>query len=121
MELVARTELKKELVEKANRCHALRKEMKLEMNMSVAKFNDQMCVLKDKIERAKADLQHSYDLLERQTGNLARKNEQLASKDKSLKEQNEEIQDEVHCELLYNLWLWCPDLDLSFFGPSIEE
>ncbi|KAL5837029.1 hypothetical protein ACOSQ3_014198 [Xanthoceras sorbifolium] len=57
-EFTARTELKNELAEKANRCHALM--MELEMNASA----DQICVLKDKIKRAKANLQHSYNLLE---------------------------------------------------------
>ncbi|KAL5748168.1 hypothetical protein ACOSQ2_025465 [Xanthoceras sorbifolium] len=71
-ELATKTELEKELVEKANRYQALKKEMKLEMNASATKYTDQICVLKDEIERAKADLQRSNDLLERKIGNLAR-------------------------------------------------
>ncbi|KAL5759973.1 hypothetical protein ACOSQ2_018811 [Xanthoceras sorbifolium] len=55
-ELPARTEFKKELAEKANRCQVLQKEIDLKMNASAAKYKDQICVLKDKIKRAKADL-----------------------------------------------------------------
>ncbi|KAL5820878.1 hypothetical protein ACOSQ3_022760 [Xanthoceras sorbifolium] len=43
-EFTARTELENELAEK------------LEMNASIAKYKDQIYVLKDEIERAKADL-----------------------------------------------------------------
>ncbi|KAL5854970.1 hypothetical protein ACOSQ4_004772 [Xanthoceras sorbifolium] len=75
----AKVKLEKKLAETANRCQAFRKEIKLEMNTSAARYSDQICVLKDKIERAKADLQHSYELLERQKKkDLATKDEELA-------------------------------------------
>ncbi|KAL5846415.1 hypothetical protein ACOSQ3_009939 [Xanthoceras sorbifolium] len=71
-EHAAKTELKKELAKKANRCQALRKKIKLEMNTSSAKYKDQVRMLKDEIERATVNLQYSYDMLERQTGDLTR-------------------------------------------------
>ncbi|KAL5857353.1 hypothetical protein ACOSQ3_004811 [Xanthoceras sorbifolium] len=75
----AKVKLEKKLAKTANRCQAFRKEIKLEMNTSAARYSDQICVLKDKIERAKADLQHSYELLERQKKkDLATKDEELA-------------------------------------------
>ncbi|KAL5739411.1 hypothetical protein ACOSQ2_028591 [Xanthoceras sorbifolium] len=69
-----RTELEKGLIEKANRCKALKKEMELEMNTVVAKYKDQIGMLKDEIERSKVDLQHSYE----QKGDLTKKDEELA-------------------------------------------
>ncbi|KAL5784635.1 hypothetical protein ACOSQ2_007027 [Xanthoceras sorbifolium] len=55
---------KYELAIKAKMCQALKKEMGEEMNASQAKYKDQIHVLKDEIERAMVDLQHSYELLE---------------------------------------------------------
>ncbi|KAL5797963.1 hypothetical protein ACOSQ2_002783 [Xanthoceras sorbifolium] len=53
------------LTKETKRCQAFRNEMKQEMNACKAKYEDQIHGLKDEIEKAKIDLKHSYELLER--------------------------------------------------------
>ncbi|KAL5794168.1 hypothetical protein ACOSP7_002762 [Xanthoceras sorbifolium] len=57
---LTRTSLKK-LTKEAKRCQAFRNEM----NACKANYEDQIHGLKDEIEKAKIDLKHSYELLER--------------------------------------------------------
>ncbi|KAL5787437.1 hypothetical protein ACOSP7_004386 [Xanthoceras sorbifolium] len=83
----------------------LKRDMKLEMNESAAKYKEKINELKDKIERAKSDLHHSYELLEKQKGDLAKKDEELAQKGKSLEEEKEAIHYNVQSDLFYNIWL----------------
>ncbi|KAL5854673.1 hypothetical protein ACOSQ4_004475 [Xanthoceras sorbifolium] len=66
------------LATKAQRCQALKRDMKLEMNESAAKYKKKINKLKDEIERAKSDLHHSYELLEKQKCDLTKKDEELA-------------------------------------------
>ncbi|KAL5749504.1 hypothetical protein ACOSP7_024107 [Xanthoceras sorbifolium] len=77
-EFTTNAQLEKKLTEKAKRCQALRKKMEQKMNASKAKYKDQILGLKDEIERAKVDLKHYDELLERQAGDLAKKDEKLA-------------------------------------------
>ncbi|KAL5766192.1 hypothetical protein ACOSP7_016809 [Xanthoceras sorbifolium] len=77
-EFTAKAVLENKLAEKAYRCQALRKEMEEEIYTSQAKYKNQICMLKDEIERGKADLQHSYELLVRQKDDLDGMDEELA-------------------------------------------
>ncbi|KAL5789317.1 hypothetical protein ACOSQ2_004205 [Xanthoceras sorbifolium] len=45
-DLITKAKLEKELAEKAHRCQAFRKELKLEMNVSAANYKDHLCKLK---------------------------------------------------------------------------
>ncbi|KAL5849404.1 hypothetical protein ACOSQ4_007417 [Xanthoceras sorbifolium] len=62
--LASKTKLKKKLAEEAKRCQTLRKEMEQKMNVSKAKYKNQIHGLKDQVERVTVDLEHANKMIE---------------------------------------------------------
>ncbi|KAL5782239.1 hypothetical protein ACOSP7_007268 [Xanthoceras sorbifolium] len=62
--LASKTKLEKKLAEKAKRCQTLRKEMEQKMNVSKAKYKNQIHGLKDQIERVTVDFEHANKMIE---------------------------------------------------------